>query len=267
MTRRASVRLAALCVLGVLLSNIPRPSTAAPPAGVNWDNPFCAAVAELVPLNRATNTTTDGPTDSYALYLWSSALSNFSVRMTFVDSDSAYTADVPQATIPKDKVGLTLRWFFRITFDHPVSLTDQFVDAVSVDGGAMTNCPSFVRQVFSLKNRTGTLVRETEDGHATAHFLQRLPSLPCGKTFTPVRAKVAFSPVVGHFGDRPLSADIEVFVDSDGRVVKTRIWHSSGVDGIDDAAMGAAQLTTYEPAQFLCIPVVNHGVFRLDYRG
>jgi hypothetical protein len=187
--------------------------------------------------------------------------------MTFVDSDSAYSADVPQATIPKDKVGLTLRWFFLITFDHPVSLTEQFVDAVSVDGGAMTNCPSFVKHVLSLKNRTGTLVRETEDGHATAHFLQKLPPLPCGKTFTPIRAKVAFSPVVGHFGDRPRSADVEVFVDSAGNVVKTRIWHSSGVDGIDDAAVGAAQLTTYEPAQFLCIPVVNYGVFRLDYRG
>jgi TonB family protein len=50
---------------------------------------------------------------------------------------------------------------------------------------------------------------------------------------------------------------VEAFVDSNGYVVNTEIRRSSGVDGIDEAAVSAVQFSTFRPATFLCTPVVS----------
>lgn len=236
------------------------------PPNVNWNNPFCASVGALFPWNRERNALTDGATDTYYLSLWSSAVSSFSTRITMVDSYSAFTVQTLSVTIPKDKVGHNLRWPFLVQFDHPVSISQFFVDAVSIDGGSMTDCPSFVQSTTVIKNWTGAVPQPSDFGHATAHFLQRLPALPCGRIFSPIKPKAAFSPMVGRYGATARSTDVEVFVDSSGRIADTRVWRSSGVDGIDATALGAAQFSTYEPAQFLCTPVVGYGIFRLDYK-
>ena len=54
-------------------------------------------------------------------------------------------------------------------------------------------------------------------------------------------------------------------IDSSGALVQTDVYRSSGVEGLDDAAVGAVQASTYAPAQFLCTPVVGVSVFNLQY--
>ena len=260
-----TTRVALLCAA---IASVSRGPVAAdnPPPNVNWDNPFCAAVGRLVPWDRQRSVPVDGPSDEYALFLWSNALSTFSVKMTMVDSSSAFTVDIPKVTIPKDKIGHNLRWPWLINFDHSVSILAEFVDAVSIDGQPMRDCPSFVQTVDPFKQWSMSTVPARSDFESVgARFLQKLPPLPCGKIFTAATG-TGYSPLVGHFGDRPRATDIEVFIDSAGTVVDTRIWSSSGVDGLDEAARGAAQISTYKPAVFLCTPVVSYGIFRFEYQ-
>jgi hypothetical protein len=57
------------------------------------------------------------------------------------------------------------------------------------------------------------------------------------------------------------------FIDSAGHAIRTEIWQSSGVPGIDATALAEAQGSTYAPAQFFCTPVVSIAVFPITYKG
>ena len=74
-----------------------------------------------------------------------------------------------------------------------------------------------------------------------------------------------FEPVTGFYGYRTRTAQIATFIDSAGHAIRTEIWQSSGVPGIDDTALAEAQGSTYEPAQFLCTPVVSIAIFSITY--
>jgi hypothetical protein len=47
--------------------------------------------------------------------------------------------------------------------------------------------------------------------------------------------------------------------------VKTEIRRSSGVDGIDEAAISAVEFSKFQPATFLCTPVVSAQLVTIDY--
>lgn len=48
--------------------------------------------------------------------------------------------------------------------------------------------------------------------------------------------------------------------------MKAYVYKSSGIEGFDDAALGAAEASTYEPAMFFCTPVVGEYFFNFGYR-
>jgi hypothetical protein len=80
----------------------------------------------------------------------------------------------------------------------------------------------------------------------------------------PALAK-SFTPVSGFYGYQSRTAQIAAFIDSAGHAIRTEVWQSSGVPGIDATALAEVQGSTYEPAQFLCTPVVSIAIFPITY--
>lgn len=237
------------------------------PVGNRWNNPFCDASAIVVAWDKAKGAPYDGPSATYALFLWGRGTSDFNARVTLVGGEFAYSIDVPRATISKATAGVSSPSAYLISLWSVVSIDRYFVDGVGLDGGKIADCPSFVKAVEPLEDvgaEVGAL--PSTFTHLDAHLLQRLPPLACGEVYTRLSAAKPFTPVVGYFGDRPRSAEVEAFVDSSGQVVKTEIARSSGVDGIDAAAIAAVQYSTYKPARFLCTPVVSSGIFKVTYQ-
>ena len=180
---------------------------------------------------------------------------------------SAFAAEIPPVTVAGSSAGQNVRWPYLISFDRPVAVSAQFVDSVSVDGGPATNCPSFVQTVRPAKDWDATKIPERSAfGRTAARFLQILPPLSCGRVYTYASTKHAYEPLVGQYGDLRKSVEVEVFIDSDGIVVDTRIWSSSGVEGLDDAGLAGAQRSTFTPAEFLCTPVVSISILQFDYQ-
>lgn len=261
-----------LCAALVFLDATPV-SASGSPAAIGWShasspaNPFCAVVGEVVPWDLERNAPSDGLSDTYAVFLWAQATREFSARMTLVDSASAFTAEIPTVTVTGSSAGQNVRWPYLISFDRPVALSDEFVDSVSVDGGPATNCPSFVQTVRSPKDWDAAKTPERSAfGRTAARFLQKLPPLSCGSVYTYASTKHTYEPLVGRYGDLRKSVEVEVFIDSNGSVVDTRIWNSSGVEGLDDAGLAGAQRSSFKPAAFLCTPVVSISILQFDYQ-
>jgi len=256
------------CVLSLVVaaSAIAAVRADVPPANAGFDNPFCAAVGQLFPWDRVLNVPADGATNVYALLLWTKARSNLSGRLTLVDAFNAWSVDIPNLTIPKGASdrGATLPLF--VSFEHQAALKVNFVDAVSIDGAPMTDCPSYVQEVNSAADwPSGTTLDPSSVPTLHARFVQSL-SGNCAQPYVPLKMTKGTEPLVGLYGDRPRDTDVQVFVDSTGRVVDTRIWKSSGVEGLDASAIGAAENSTFSPAEFLCTPVVSDGIFTWTYK-
>jgi hypothetical protein len=270
------VKPAAIVVLfaGLIAAGAGTASANPAPQAIGWEggldpnNPFCPAVGWVVAWDRRKNVpASDGASDEYALFLWVKANSEFSARLTLVDSTSAFSVDIPRVTIPIGDASRNVRWPFLISFDHPLSIRYDFVDSVGIDENAMTDCPSFVQTVSPMKTGDASEAQESSGfGILSARFVQNLPPLSCANMYAELKIPNAVSPLVGHYGDLAKSTEVEVFVDSSGAVVETRISKSSGVEGLDAAALGGSQQSTYKPAQFLCTPVVSEGFLTFDYQ-
>ena len=95
--------------------------------------------------------------------------------------------------------------------------------------------------------------------------LQTLPPQPCGAIYKGPAIAKSFTPVSGFYGYQSRTAQIAAFIDSAGHAIRTEVWQSSGVPGIDATALAEVQGSTYEPAQFLCTPVVSIAIFPITY--
>lgn len=238
------------------------PSTADTPAAGQWNNPFCDASAVMVAWNAGISQPTSNPTDSFALYVWGHAKTDYAARLTLIGDGSAYAVELPRIAV---RSASTDPVAYLVTVPDYLRHVEYFVDGVGVDGAAMSDCPSYVKMV---EPQTGADVAgfPRSPVRIAARPLQAIPPPACGELYRGLQSKKDFEPLVGFYGNRELVARVEVFVDSSGRVVKTRLWQSSGVEGIDDAALSAAQWTTYEPAQFMCTPVVSSAIIGVHYK-
>jgi TonB family protein len=241
-------------------SDIPRGETG------EWENPFCGASAIVVPWSAKTNAATMGASQTYAIYIWTNATSNYAARLTLVSDDAAYAVAIPRAQAPKGGDARSRRSAYLVSLPQKTEVKEYFVDAVGVDGAATTACPSFVKEVEGeIGSDASVVAPPAAFDRLEAQLAQTLAAPACGSRYTPL-ALSKFAPViVGRYGGEEKVVEIEAFVDSAGHVIKTELWRSSGIAGLDDTAMAQFGQSSYQPATFLCTPVVSNGIFALRY--
>jgi TonB family protein len=247
----------AATLLAVLIAPAAGPAaSAAPAAEPAWslDNPFCDVLASVVPSEKG---------GDYGLVLFTRTGIKVEAHVTLVGDGAAYDAHVPAANLEGDMTDRHTAAVI-VRFPSATPLRYFFIDSYSIDGAPWITCPSYVFRSGSGPNddpMTGLGLTVV-----TPVVLQQLPPLPCGKIYTEPGIKKGFEPVVGSFGNRPHDVVLHVYVDSNGSEVRASVRQSSGIEGLDDAAMGGVQWTRYSPATFLCTPVVGELDMIMEYR-
>jgi TonB family protein len=97
-----------------------------------------------------------------------------------------------------------------------------------------------------------------------AAYLQALPPLACGHVYSDPEIE-SEGPIVGFYGNDVHTTVVHVYIDSDGNPAKASIERSSGVEGLDAAALGGVQQGKFKPAEFLCVPVVSEMSIDMRY--
>jgi len=228
---------------------------AADPAAPAWKlkNPFCDVLAGMSPAGTA---------GDYGIILFARAGTALDAHVTMIGDTAAYDAHVTAVL----EGGVTDRHTAPVIvrFAKPTAVRYFFVDSYAIDGAAATTCPSYV-----FPGGAGPAVEPAQPFAAQivrAAYLQDLPALPCGHVYTPPGIGKGFEPIVGHFGDTPRDALLYVYVDSKGNAVEATLERTSGIEGIDDAALGGVEGTRYRPAELLCTPVVSELEMEMKYQ-
>jgi hypothetical protein len=262
MTIRLGVRMLAafVAVLSSMLAG-PRVSMA------QTDNPFCGASVDVIPWNVAADTplaNNDGA--DYALEMLVDGKRDVAARVTLITDTDAYSVAVPRTTVSTQSYGnVTLP--FLVHFDKATPVRYTFVDGVGVDGADVASCPTFVAPVeIDQRQDAGHLGRGVTMLHPT--YLQALPKLACGAVYKDATLKQELhSNWSSDFGKQRREALVKLYIDSNGRVLKEELFKSSGLDAFDQVALGDAHETIYNPAMFLCTPVVSIYIYREVYNG
>jgi hypothetical protein len=233
------------------------PQPEASPTPWRFDNPFCDVLAALVPEQGSE------PGAEYALELFARDGTRVAAHVTLIGADAAYDANVP-ATNLQGAAGDRRTDAVMVKLEKPAIVHYFFVDSFSIDGVAPVTCPSYV--FLSGSGPTTDAMSGLGLQSVTAAFLQKLPDLPCGKAYVGPSIERGNEPLVGHYGDTRRTTRLHVYVDSYGHAVQATIETSSGVDGLDDAAVAGVRATEYRSAQFLCTPVVSELDMEMEYR-
>jgi hypothetical protein len=241
---------AAAFVVALAWSCIPARAADAPVSNWKYENPFCGVIAAVAPL---------GSSGRYGLAIFAEAGTTLAAHVTLVSDTDAYDVTVPDTNLSGP---ITDRQMEPVAVTLPVkdAIKYYFVDSYAADRGASVPCPSYV---FPLDDPVADAASDVTS--IEAKHLQSLGKLACGAMYRPPGGGSNDLGVMGHFGNRPLSTQYRVFIDSNGRAVGQKLLASSGVDALDAAARGNVQNHQYVPAQFLCMPVVGEIELRLDY--
>jgi TonB family protein len=229
------------------------PVRAAEPAAPHWqfDNPFCSAIAAVAPLR-------DG--SGYALDVAASSGTTIAAHVTLVSASAAYDAHLPDTNL-SGPVGDRRSEPVVVKLPSSDALKYVFLDSYAIDRGTSVTCPSYVFPVGEAISGAA--------GDATvlsATPLQTLGHLTCGAMYQEPSAPGDAGGLIGRYGNRPLSVELRVYVDSGGRAIRQQVLSSSGVEGVDAAALGIVTQQQYRPAKFLCTPVVGELRIRLEYQ-
>lgn len=249
----------------------------APEPLYNWGSPdgYCSTVATVVPWDATRNGAADTSlSDHFFVNFWTTAKQRVEARVLLFSKTDVYSVDLTLADLHEESPTSKARYTtpVEIVFDHPVELLYNVVDAESVDGTPMGSCPSYVEAVPSYSSqpkRKPVYDENTAPNHASLPDLMenyhgtpvsptfvRALDVPCDRMYTGPHL-VEGGTVVGRYGDKERRTLVTVLIDSAGRVVDTRLLESSGIDDLDQAAIGAAQAAVFQRAWFLCAPVVS----------
>jgi TonB family protein len=231
-----------------------------------WDNPFCSAVAYAEPLDKDDTLTSGVAAERYMVFLESDRASTIDAAITLITDTDAYTVKIDKAETRRRNDGQQFAGPFVVTFAQPVAVRYIYVDSVGINDIKPAACPSFVNPVKPEASAQNTSRDFTGAPTVAATHLQAIPSPTCGKTYVEAHPIGDAAALVGHYGDRPRDTLVHVFIDSNGTVLRSEIEESSGVPGLDDAALGAVNQARFAPAQFLCTPVVTEMYTRYEYR-
>jgi TonB family protein len=237
------------------------------PRGSEWENPFCNGSAIAVPWDAAQNAAANGSSSkTVAVFFWANANSDYEARVTLIGNGAAYGVDIPRTAVTSSPDGELRRYAYLVSLPSPIFLDYYFVDGAGVDGAPVSDCPSFVKQVTVPTESDASLVAAPASfARVETKRLQTLPPQPCGAIYKGPAIAKSFTPVSGFYGYQSRTAQIAAFIDSAGHAIRTEVWQSSGVPGIDATALAEVQGSTYEPAQFLCTPVVSIAIFPITY--
>ncbi len=239
---------------------VPARAAGAPAAQWKYDNPFCDVIAAAAPLPDVVASVTPPSGNSrYALELFARAGTTLAAHVTFVSQTDAYDAAVPVANLSGPAEDRRLPTVV-VALPSPDRAAFFFVDSYSLDRGASVTCPSYVFTVgeaLASGGSGGTVVPAAQ--------LQSLGRLQCGQVYRPVRFGEDFGSLTGQYGNQPHIVRYHAYIDSNGRALREVLLQSSGVAGLDGAALGDIQIYIFKPAQFLCTPVVGEIVIEMDY--
>ncbi len=241
---------AAALLVALLYSCIPARAADAPAADWKYSNPFCGVIAAVAPL---------GSTGRYGVAIFAEQGTTLAAHVTLISNSDAYDVALPDANLsgPITDRGMDP---VAVTLPAPDTIKYFFVDSFAVDRGASVGCPSYVFPIGDPIDGAPADVSAIAAKH-----LQSLGKLACGKMYRPPAGGSDDGGLIGHFGNRPLSTEFRVFIDSNGHAVGEKLLTSSGVEGVDAAALGSVQGHQYVAAQFLCTPVVGEIDMRMDY--
>jgi hypothetical protein len=238
---------------------IPARAADAPASQWKYDNPFCDAVAAVAPLPDVVASLTLATAESrYAVDLQARTGTTLAAHVTLVSDTDAYDAAVPRTSLSGAAADRETPAFI-VALPKPDRIKFYFVDQYAVDGGASVTCPSYVFPIGE------PLASQGSAAVLTATHLQSLGMVPCGAVYRPVRFGNDFGSLIGAYGNKRLSVSYHAYVDSNGRALRETLLQSSGVAGLDAAALGEIQQGDFKPAQFLCTPVVGEIDVELDY--
>jgi TonB family protein len=268
---RVSQRLT--CVGFLLFAGLtaPHAATAGPATSDAWANPFCSADVAVVPWDAtAGNPTSARLSDRYFVQVVADGKRDVAAKVTLITASDAYSVAVPRTALERDAAtGLFYAQPVLAAFDHPVGVRFAYVDSAGVDGAAPAACPTVVRRVRTLRVSSGSAAVPAIRSRVPALravYLQKLPPLPCGASYIPAGTGKHFGAVVGRYGNRARQTVVRLSIDSNGIPSDAVVVRSSGVVGLDAAALGAVEHNRYVAARFLCTPVVSQMKIRMDYR-
>jgi hypothetical protein len=221
-------------------------------------NPFCGADVWMTPWDRdADAPRASGSTADYAMMLFAGGKRDIAGRVTLITDREAYRVEIPRLPLHVRDAGEdAVSAPFLVRFPTAQPLRYAYVDAVGLDGADVAPCPTYVQPVrpdpqapHGFAARAATL-RPT--------LLAPLPPLTCAAVYAPPSIKKQLhGDATSHYGDERRTTIVEVFLDSNGLMLKEQLYRSSGVEGLDQTALSDARMTIYNPAEFLCTPVVS----------
>jgi hypothetical protein len=185
-------------------------------------------------------------------------------HLVLISDTQAYEADVPDLPLDNGKARRTVRFLIALPSAMPMKYV--YVDGYDTDGGHFVDCPTEMSVTPTATYLQKQLTAEPSIAGATlpvvtAKLRQPLPSLPCGKIRIEGTVKRVVQPNWPYGITKRIESQIAVYLDSNGTVVETQVYRSSGSDEADEQARMAAFNSTYTPARFLCQPVVSEYLF------
>jgi len=236
--------------VAVLASFMPARADDAPPAPWKYDNPFCKVLAAVAPL---------GDGRRYAIELLAQSGVTVAAHVTLISASDAYQAAIPDTNLEgsTDNREMTPVVF---ALPAPDKIQYVFVDSYAIDRTSNVTCPSFVFPIGDpIKAPAGDIAT------LSAPHLQSLGKLSCGHAYQDVEMGREPGGLIGHYGNKRLSVTYHVYVDSAGHAINEKLLQTSGVQGVDAAALGSIQQHQYVPARFLCTPVVGELDMTMEY--
>jgi len=201
--------------------------------------------------------TSDG--SGYGLAIYAAKGAAVDAHVTLISDTDAYDAHVASAVLsgpPEDRTSGTML----VKLPAPGAIKYYYVDSYTIDGGDVQSCPSY-------PNKLGEPIPAAPEGvpALAAQHLQSLDVSKCKELYRMPGLGGQLTSIVGSYGNKQLTVETRVYIDSNGRAVRESIVQSSGVEGVDQFAIGAIQEHRFSAAELLCTPVVSEMLIDLKY--
>lgn len=244
------------------------PSPAASATPPEWLSPFCAVSVYAMPWKLDASVPASEPSSTvFRLKMRAESGGTLDAHVTLIGSTDAFDVHVSALALTGTEYDFSGKPLL-VKLPAADTIRYAYVDSYSIEGGQSVTCPTYVRAVSVWKPDSANdhIAPPAESDVLGATELQKLPALSCGDVYTQARyVKGSGNVHVGFYGNSQKMASVHVFLDSNGNVVKAYLYKSSGVAGVDAAALGSAEKSTFKPATFLCTPVVSDYLFRFGY--
>lgn len=235
-----------------------------------WHNPFCNALAYVVPWNAASNSPSiHALSDRYFLALRANGKMDVAGSVTLITSTDAYSVPIKRTALRRKADGGTAYVEpMLVSFDTPVGVRFAYIDQIGIDGAAPATCPSVVQTVKPFADDPAHPFDAPSLGTDTvaipATYREPLPVRKCGNVYSDPEV-IWNASLSGRYGNQPRSILVHVYIDSNGRVTDAKLERSSGVDALDAAALSGVQQAQFKPAEFLCTRVVSEMSIKMNY--